>query len=160
MDLPWPATGAGEVASYVQAFGKPVAAWRGFENDRSVYSGSNESPIRPERVMQELQFRLTPETIVVADASCSSMWVVGQLRGRKPGQRFFAPRDLAGHRWGLPLAIGAKVARPSSPVVALVGDGGFAHGWAEIETMVRSNVAIVVIVLNNGVLGFRRTQRR
>lgn len=133
-----------------------AAAWSGFENDRSIYSGSNGSPIRPERVMQELQSRLTPETIVVADASYSSMWVVGQLRGRKPGQRFLTPRGLAGLGWGLPLAIGAKVARPSSPVVALVGDGGFAHSWAEIETMVRSNVAVIVIVLNNGVLGFQK----
>ena len=58
--------------------------------------------------------------------------------------------------WGLPLAIGAKVARPVSPVVALVGDGGFAHSRAEIETMVRSHVAVVVIVLNNGVLGFQK----
>jgi acetolactate synthase-1/2/3 large subunit len=133
-----------------------AAAWRDFENDRSAHSGSNSSPIRPERVMHELQARLTPETIVVADASYSSMWVVGQLRGRRAGQRFLTPRGLAGLGWGLPLAIGAKVARPLSPVVALVGDGGFAHSWAEIETMVRGNVAVVVIVLNNGVLGFQR----
>jgi acetolactate synthase I/II/III large subunit len=133
-----------------------AAAWSGFETDRAIYSGSNSSPIRPERVMQELQARLTPEMIVVADASYSSMWVVGQLRGRTSGQRFLTPRGLAGLGWGLPLAMGAKVACPASPVVALVGDGGFAHSWAEIETMVRSKVAVVVIVLNNGVLGFQK----
>ncbi|WP_213290999.1 acetolactate synthase catalytic subunit [Bradyrhizobium sp. sGM-13] len=136
--------------------GRIAAAWKSFENDRSVFSGSNGSPIRPERVMQELQTRLTPDTIVVADASYSSMWVVGQLRGQTTGQRFLAPRGLAGLGWGLPLAIGAKVARPSSPVVALVGDGGFAHSWAELETMVRSNVPVVTIVLNNGILGFQK----
>ncbi|QOZ23910.1 acetolactate synthase catalytic subunit [Bradyrhizobium sp. CCBAU 51753] len=136
--------------------GRIAAAWKSFENDRSVFSGSNGSPVRPERVMQELQARLTPDTIVVADASYSSMWVVGQLRGRTTGQRFLTPRGLAGLGWGLPLAIGAKVARPSSPVVALVGDGGFAHSWAELETMVRSKVPVVIIVLNNGVLGFQK----
>lgn len=136
--------------------GRIKAAWKSFETDRAVFSCSNSSPIRPERVMQELQNRLTPETIVVADASYSSMWVVGQLRSQKPGQRFITPRGLAGLGWGLPLAIGAKVARPSSPVVALVGDGGFGHSWAELETMVRSNVAVIVVVLNNGILGFQR----
>ncbi|MBB4365210.1 acetolactate synthase-1/2/3 large subunit [Bradyrhizobium sp. CIR18] len=136
--------------------GRIAAAWKSFEKDRIVFSGSNESPIRPERVMHELQARLTPDTIVVADASYSSMWVLGQLRGRRTGQRFLTPRGLAGLGWGLPLAIGAKVARPSSPVVALVGDGGFAHSWAELETMVRSDVPVVVIVLNNGVLGFQK----
>lgn len=133
-----------------------AAAWTSFENERSVFSGSNGSPIRPERVMHELQARLTPETIVVADASYSSMWVVGQLRSRTAGQRFITPRGLAGLGWGLPLAIGAKLARPASPVVALVGDGGFAHSWAELETVVRSNVPVVVIVLNNCILGFQK----
>jgi len=131
-------------------------AWDRFESDRSALAGSNSAPIRPERVMRELQTRLTPEMIVVADASYSSMWVVGQLRGQSAGQRFLTPRGLAGLDWGLPLAIGAKVARPCDPVVALVGDGGFAHSWAEIETMVRSHVAVVVIVLNNGVLGYQK----
>lgn len=133
-----------------------AAAWVGFEIDRSSVAGSNCLPIRPERVMRELQARMTAEMIFVADASYSSMWIVGQLRGCRAGQRFLTPRGLAGLGWGLPMAIGAKVARPSSPVVALVGDGGFAHSWAELETMVRSDVAVVTIVLNNGILGFQK----
>ncbi|MEY9142124.1 thiamine pyrophosphate-dependent enzyme, partial [Bradyrhizobium elkanii] len=110
----------------------------------------------PERVMAELQTLLTPDTIVVADASYSSMWVVGQLRGSVPGMRFLTPRGLAGLGWGLPLAMGAKVAQPNARVVALVGDGGFAHSWAELETMVRMGVPVTVIVLNNGILGFQK----
>src|SRR5262249_54429858 len=93
---------------------------------------------------------------VVADASYSSMWVVGQLRVLAPGMRFVTPRGLAGLGWGLPLAIGARAACPSHPVVALVGDGGFAHSWAELETMVRCRLHVVVIVLNNGVLAYQR----
>lgn len=131
-------------------------AWRRFEAARAPLSGHNTSPIRPERVMAELQTLLTPDTIVVADASYSSMWVVGQLRGLAPGMRFLTPRGLAGLGWGLPLAIGAKVAEPRANVVALVGDGGFAHSWAELETMVRMDVPLTVIVLNNGVLGYQK----
>ena len=106
--------------------------------------------------MAELQKCLTPATTVVADASYSSMWIVGQLRILGSGMRFLTPRGLAGLGWGLPLAMGAKVADPASPVVALVGDGGFAHSWAELETMVRSGIAVTVIVLNNGVLGYQK----
>ena len=133
-----------------------AAAWMAFDQDRSALSDSNGAPIRPERVMKELQRRLSPETIVVADASYSSMWVVGQLRGLRAGQRFVTPRGLAGLGWGLPLAIGAKLACPTAPVVAVVGDGGFAHSWAELETLVRSDVALTVILLNNGVLGYQK----
>ena len=133
-----------------------AAAWSQFEADRSSLAGNNGLPVRPERVMRELQTRMSPEMILVADASYSSMWIVGQLRGLRAGQRFLTPRGLAGLGWGLPLAIGAKVACPSSQVVALVGDGGFAHSWAELETMVRSGVAVVTIVLNNGILGYQK----
>jgi acetolactate synthase I/II/III large subunit len=133
-----------------------AAAWRAFDIDRAPLAESNGSPIRPERIMKEVQDLLTGETTIVADASYSSMWVVGQLRGSRAGMRFVTPRGLAGLGWGLPLAIGAKLARPRHPVIAIVGDGGFAHSWAEIETMVRSDVPVVVIVLNNGVLGYQK----
>ena len=131
-------------------------AWARFEDARRPLVEHNSDAIRPERVMAELQRIMTAETIVAADASYSSMWVVGQLRGLAAGMRFITPRGLAGLGWGLPLAIGAKLARPTAPVVALVGDGGFAHSWAELETMVRMDIPLTVIVLNNGILGFQR----
>ena len=131
-------------------------AWMAFEKDRRPLLLRNAGPIRPEQIMAELQPLLTAETIMVADASYSSMWIVGQLKALAPGMRFLTPRGLAGLGWGLPLAIGAKVARPSNPVVVLVGDGGFAHSWAELETMVRSHIAVTIIVLNNGVLGYQK----
>lgn len=133
-----------------------AAAWKAFEDARRPLIARNAGPIRPERVMTELQALLTPETIVVADASYSSMWVAGQLRSLAPSMRFLTPRGLAGLGWGLPLALGAKAGRPGSPVIALVGDGGFAHSWAELETMVRMKIPVTVVVLNNGVLGFQK----
>lgn len=127
-----------------------------FEDDRRPLRDGNAVPLRPERVMAALEACLTPRTTVVADASYASMWVVGQLLALAPGMRFLTPRGLAGLGWGLPMAIGAKLAAPDDPVVALVGDGGFAHSWAELETLVRSGVALTVIVLNNGVLGYQK----
>lgn len=140
---------------------KPVediiaAAWASFEDDRRPLMSPRQSPLRPELVMGELQKRLTPETTVVADASYSSMWIVGQLRCLKAGMRFISPRGLAGLGWGLPLAIGAKAAVPEHPVVVVAGDGGFAHSWAEMETLLRCNLPVIIIVLNNGILGFQK----
>jgi acetolactate synthase-1/2/3 large subunit len=106
--------------------------------------------------MADMQTVLTPETIVVTDASYATLWVACYLRALLPGMRFVTPRGLAGLGWGLPLAIGAKVARPGCPVLSVVGDGGFAHVWAELETLARTRTSIVLTVLNNSVLAYQR----
>jgi acetolactate synthase-1/2/3 large subunit len=117
---------------------------------------SDATPIRPERLMLDLREVLTPETIVVADASYSTVWVANYLPALAPGMRFITPRGLAGLGWGLPLAMGAKRASPKSPVLGVVGDGGFAHVWSELETCARTDTAIVLTVLNNGVLAYQK----
>ncbi len=113
-------------------------------------------PARPERLMAEIDARLSDDAIVVADASYASLWAGLFLTARRAGQRFITPRGLAGIGWGLPLAIGAAVAAPGREVICIAGDGGFAHSWSELETAVRLELPIVVVVLNNGVLGFQR----
>jgi len=127
-----------------------------YECQAGDVNGSEASPIRPERLMLEIDRLLTPETLVVADASYSSIWVANCLHGRGVGSRFITPRGLAGLGWGLPMALGARVARPDAPVICLVGDGGFAHAWAELETAVRMKLPVVLVVLNNGILGYQK----
>jgi len=117
---------------------------------------SNESPLRPERIMAELDRLITPDDIVVADASYSTLWVTVFLQARRAGQRFVTPRGLAGLGWGFPMALGVKVARPDARVICLVGDGGFGHTWQELETAVRESMTVTVILLNNGILGFQK----
>lgn len=117
---------------------------------------SQATPIAPERLLLELDAMLQPDDIVVADASYASVWVSSHLTVKRAGQRFLLPRGLAGLGWGVPLAMGAKLARPEARAIALVGDGGFAHVWSELETAVRDNVPIVVILLNNSILGYQR----
>jgi acetolactate synthase I/II/III large subunit len=117
---------------------------------------SNANPIRPERLAADMRQVLTPDTIVVADASYSTLWVACYLPSLRAGMRFITPRGLAGLGWGLPMAIGAKEAHPDKPVLCLVGDGGFAHVWSELETARRQNLSIVLTVLNNNCLGYQK----
>jgi acetolactate synthase I/II/III large subunit len=117
---------------------------------------SDAVPIRPERLMGDLARILTPDAITVADASYASIWVANYLLALKAGMRFLTPRGLAGLGWGLPLALGAKLAAPDRPVFCLVGDGGFAHAWSELETARRHGVKVVVTVLNNQSLAYQK----
>jgi acetolactate synthase-1/2/3 large subunit len=124
------------------------------ENQQLVRSES--APIRPERLIGDLSSVLTKDSIVVGDASYASVWVATYLRASTHGARFLTPRGLAGLGWGVPMALGAKVAAPSATVHCVVGDGGFAHVWSELETAKRTGTKIIVTVLNNGVLGFQK----
>ena len=130
-----------------------VSDWQGIVANVRARDGG---PVRPERVMAELDRRMSAEDIAVADASYSSIWIVGGLTSRKAGQRFLTPRGIAGLGWGLPMAIGAQFAAPNRRVFCLCGDGGFAHSWAELETLRRLNLPITVMVLNNGILGYQK----
>ena len=89
-----------------------VAAWRDLTT--SVL-GDDRKPIRPEHVMRELDALIDADAIVVADASYASIWMANGLTSRRAGQRFLSPRGLAGLGWGLPFAIGAKLAARIDP---------------------------------------------
>lgn len=123
---------------------------------RAATAGSDASPLRPERIVAEIDAVLTPDSIVVADASYSSIWAADGITIRRAGQRVLSPRGLAGLGWGLPFALGAKAAQPAAPVICLTGDGGFAHVWAEMETANRMGLPVVVVVLNNQILGYQK----
>ena len=112
--------------------------------------------VRPERIVRELNEVLDEDAVLVADASYATLWLSNYFVTRKPGQQIIYPRGMAGLGWGMPMALGAQVAHPESTVVCLTGDGGFGHVWSEFETAVRQELPVVVILLNNSVLGFQK----
>lgn len=122
--------------------------------ERALALNTPKGMLHPERVVSCLA-QIKEETIWVADASYSSIWLVQYLPSLQAGSRFLTPRGIAGLGWGFPMAIGAKLACPDKRVVCLTGDGGFAHCWAELESAKRHHVALTIVVLNNGVLGFQ-----
>lgn len=133
-----------------------AAAFEKAAKDVAPLLRSEASPIRPERLMADIQQVLTPDTIVVADASYSTVWVASYLKALRVGMRFLTPRGIAGLGWGLPMALGARVAQPGSPIICVAGDGAFAHVWSELETAKRTKTSVVITILNNGVLGYQK----
>lgn len=138
-----------------RSFPRPSDAIRAMNAAVEKIGAGQPGAIRPEFLMSVLDRHWRPDDIVVADASYATNWVTTYLTARRHGQRFLTPRGLAGLGWGMPLAMGAKIARPSARVVALVGDGGFGHCWQELETARRMGIAVTVILLNNSILGYQ-----
>ena len=116
---------------------------------------STESPLRIEHFLSRLEKQLDDDHILVADASLSSVWIANYMTATK-NRKFVFPRGMAGLGWGLPMAMGAKVAQPNRKTFCLAGDGGFAHVWSELETCVRENINVVIAIINNQVLGYQK----
>ena len=121
---------------------------------QDVLTGADSSPVRPERLMVELEKYLEDDHVLVADASFSSIWIANYIPAVK-NRRFYFPRGMAGLGWGMPMAMGAKLGDPRRKVFCLVGDGGFAHVWSELETCKREGIDVVCVVLNNSLLGYQ-----
>ncbi|MGE3489364.1 MAG: biosynthetic-type acetolactate synthase large subunit [Vicinamibacterales bacterium] len=93
--------------------------------------------------------------IIVTDVGQHQMWAAQYYKVHQPGT-FITSGGLGTMGFGLPAAIGAKMARPDKEVWAIVGDGGFQMTQAELQTMVQENVKVNVAIINNGYLGMVR----
>jgi acetolactate synthase I/II/III large subunit len=93
--------------------------------------------------------------IVVTDVGQHQMWTAQYYKCEEPGT-FITSGGLGTMGFGVPAAMGVKLARPDREVWAIVGDGGFQMTQAELQTMVQENIKVNVAIINNGYLGMVR----
>ena len=105
------------------------------------------TPIPPLSLMAAVAGML-PKNAVVVDESVSSGAGLRQLLQSDDAQSFFGLRG-GGIGWGLPAAIGVKLALPERPAVALIGDGSAMYTIQSLWTQARENLDIVTIVFAN-----------
>jgi acetolactate synthase-1/2/3 large subunit len=108
---------------------------------------SSDVPIRPERLCRELGRHLPADALVVSETGHAGMWTGAILDLNQPGANYIRAAGSLG--WGLPAALGAKLAAPDRPVLLFSGDGGFWYHLSELETAVRWNIDAVLLVNNN-----------
>lgn len=104
-------------------------------------------PIHPLALMQAIG-RVLPENAVVIDETVSSGNGLRRFLKSNDPQSFFGMRG-GGIGWGLPAAVGAKLALPDRPVVALVGDGSAMYTIQSLWTAARENLQMVFLIVNN-----------
>jgi len=110
---------------------------------------SDEVPIKPQRVIAELNRLTTPDDIIVCDASYASGWGLIYCNLRQAGRTMLAPRGSAGLGFGLPAAIGVCAACPGRRVINLCGDGGASYYMGELPSLSLHNMKVVNVVFNN-----------
>jgi len=116
-------------------------------------------PLKPQRVYAELRPALPPETIVALDAGAAPAYGYDRLHFSHP-RTFLTPLDLGGLGFAFPEALGAKLARPEAPVLAIHGDGGFLMNVQELETAVRHGINAVTLVMNNNAWGSEKAYQK
>jgi benzoylformate decarboxylase len=105
------------------------------------------TPVQPLSLFEAIG-RMLPKGTVVIDEAVSSSAGMRQLIASDDPQSFFGLRG-GGIGWGLPAAIGAKLALPDRPVVAFVGDGSAMYTCQALWTAARYRVGVVFVILNN-----------
>ena len=128
-----------------------MAEWRDMARERLE---SDEVPVSMGRLMGELNKALPEDAVLIADGGFAAHWGGLLYDSRRPGRGFVPDRGFASIGYGLPGAIGAKLAVPDRPVVALTGDGGFNMVLGELETARRLKLAVTIIVVNNAASGY------
>jgi acetolactate synthase-1/2/3 large subunit len=120
----------------------------------NALASSNDTPIKPERVVAELSKALEPDDIVVADPGTPCPYLSAYYPVRRTGRTLFSNRAHGALGYSMAASVGAHFGRPSVKTVAVMGDGSFGMCAGEMETLVRYRLPITLVVISNAVYGW------
>jgi len=107
------------------------------------------NPINPRRALLELQRALPENAIVTTDIGNVSSTANAYLKFNR-GRQHIAALTFGNTGFAYPSALGAKLAQPDAPVIAIVGDGAWGMSLHEVSTAVEENIPVIACVFNNG----------
>ncbi len=115
----------------------------------------NNGELKPQYIMEAINKITKVGTVIVTDVGQHQMWAAQYYQYNEP-RTFISSGGLGTMGYGLPAAIGAKMGCPEKRVICISGDGSFQMNLQEIATAINNNLAITVIIMNNGYLGMVR----
>ncbi|MEZ0353984.1 acetolactate synthase large subunit [Mycobacterium sp. pR1184] len=109
-------------------------------------------PLAPQRIVADIRAALGRSDVVLVDTGATKMWMA-RLYPTYERNTCLVSNGLSTMAFALPGALGVKLARPESKVLAVVGDGAFLMNSQEIETAVREKIPLVVLIWEDGGYG-------
>ena len=125
-----------------------------FWKDAKKEFQADTTPLKPQRIIAELNHHLDETTIVISDAGTPTPYITRYLKLAAKDSRFIIPRAYGGLGYAIPAVIGAHFARPDAKLVGLFGDGSLGMSAGELETISRLNIPVVLIHFNNSSFGW------
>ena len=117
-------------------------------------------PMRPERVLAAMNQVLPLDSVVVADPGTPCPYVSAHYQLRAAGRRFLTTRAHGALGYSMAAAMGAWFADPRQTCVSIMGDGSFGFTCGELETIVRRNVPLKMIVFSKSVFGWIKASQK
>jgi acetolactate synthase-1/2/3 large subunit len=114
---------------------------------------SDDLPIKPQRLTKDIQQFLDKDTRLFLDGGDTTVWAQLILNATYPGQIIGSQGPIGHLGAGLPMGIAAKLAEPEKNIMILTGDGSFLFNGAEIDTAIRYDLPLVIIVENDSQWG-------
>jgi acetolactate synthase-1/2/3 large subunit len=116
---------------------------------------SREDHLLVPEILKEISATCSNPSIVVTDVGQHQMWTAQYFQRTEP-HSFVSSGGLGTMGFGLPAALGAKIACPEKSVWVVVGDGGFQMTQAELSTASQAGIKVNIAIMNNGYLGMVR----
>lgn len=132
---------------------------REFLNRKLSLDFKKRYPLTPQEIVWHAREALSHEDILTLDNGIYKLWFSRLYRTYKPNT-FLLDNALATMGAGLSAGIMAKMLKPDRNVLAVVGDGGFMMNSQELETALRHNIPLVVLVLNDNAFGFVKWEQQ
>jgi acetolactate synthase I/II/III large subunit len=167
------ASPAGDLASV-------LSAWAGYAGDRADHEPwitrlraaetaaraaeqdlltAGTDPVKPTRVYGELRHRLERDAVIIGDGGDFVSYAGKYVDSYQPGC-WLDPGPYGCLGTGLGYAMAARVARPASQVVLMLGDGAAGMSLLDVDTLVRHELPVVIVVGNNGCWGLEKHPMR
>ena len=108
--------------------------------------------IRPEELISRVRELVPADAICVTDVGQHQMWAA-QFFGCDAPRHFLTSGGLGTMGYGLPAAIGAKLANPDKEVVLITGDGSIMMNCQELATMADNDIDVKIVIVHNSILG-------
>lgn len=124
------------------------------ERDRELLSAEAD-PIHPARIYGELVPRLAEDSVVIGDGGDFVSFAGKYVEPQRPGG-WLDPGPYGCLGAGLGAAIAARLARPSAQVTLLLGDGAAGFSLMDVDTLVRHNLPVVMVMGNNSAWGLEK----
>lgn len=122
------------------------------EHNYMSYCDDASFPMKPQKILYDLRQVLSPDDIVLSDVGAHKMWIARHYKCEKPNTCLIS-NGFASMGFSIPGAIAAKLVNPQKAIVAVTGDGGFLMNSQEIETSIRENLPIIILVFNDSSYG-------